>query len=243
MASLGESVENRIAFVRRIEDLVGPMAGRAVLDLGCGRHAYWTRAYVARGAVVVATDLDPVRCREARGRLSSEPPHGDGRVVGVTRSNGQYLPLRAQSVAFVHCAQVLEHVASPEQFLRELRRVLVPGGSCYLTAINRFAWRDPHFNVAGVNYLPRGFADQVLRAIGAVNGEGQTLSEMHYYSRGGFARLCAATGFEVTCDLKRRERFAKQGPVGGRIADAWGAIRSAAFHMVLRRPATDAAGR
>lgn len=237
MASLGESVENRVAFVQRIEELVGPMTGRAVLDLGCGRHAYWTRAYVARGATVTAMDLDPVRCREAHGRLAADPPRGDGRVRGVARANGQYLPLRSEAFGFVHCAQVLEHVASPEAFLRELRRVLVPGGSCYLTAINRFAWRDPHFEVAGVNYLPRRMADRVLDAIGAVNGEGQALSEMHYYSRGGFARLCATAGFDVTDDLKRRERYAKKGPVGGWIADTWGAFRSAAFHMVIRRTA------
>ena len=34
---------------------------------------------------------------------------------------------------------------SPATFLGELRRVLLPGGNCYLTAINRHALRDPHF--------------------------------------------------------------------------------------------------
>ncbi|TMB21308.1 MAG: hypothetical protein E6J71_08400 [Deltaproteobacteria bacterium] len=40
---------------------------------------------------------------------------------------------------------MLEHVESPASFLGELRRVLLPGGNCYLTAINRHALRDPHF--------------------------------------------------------------------------------------------------
>lgn len=235
MASLGESVEKRIAFVARVEALVGSLAGATVLDLGCGRHAYWTRAYVARGATVIAADLDPVRCRTAQHRLTAEPPAGGGRVLGVMRANGEHLPLRTGTAAFVHCAQVLEHVSSPEAFLRELRRILAPGGSCYLTAINRFAWRDPHFNVRGVNFLPRKMADRVLDAIGAVNGEGQALSAMHYYSRSGFARLCTATGFTVACDLKQRERYEKKGRLGGYLADQWGAVNSAAFHWVLRR--------
>jgi cyclopropane fatty-acyl-phospholipid synthase-like methyltransferase len=73
MPSLGDSVERRVAFVTRVEALVGPLAGRRVLDLGCGRHALWSRAYAARGASVVALELDPARCAEAVGRLATAP--------------------------------------------------------------------------------------------------------------------------------------------------------------------------
>jgi ubiquinone/menaquinone biosynthesis C-methylase UbiE len=240
MASLGDSVERRVAFVTRLEALVGPLAGRRVLDLGCGRHALWTRAYAARGADVLAIELDPARCAEAVGRLAAAPPSA-GRVLGVVRGDGERLPLPAETVAVVHCAQVLEHVGSPAAFLAEVRRVLRPGGHAYLTAINRHALRDPHFAVIGVNYLPRRVADRVLDLIGAVNPEGQRLSAMHYFSRAGFRRLCEAVGLEALVDLKREERFARHGRVAGRLADLWGsAVRSAAFHMIVRRPAADA---
>jgi ubiquinone/menaquinone biosynthesis C-methylase UbiE len=236
MASLGDSIERRIAFVTRVEALVGAVRGRLVLDLGCGRHALWTRAYVARGARVVAVELDPARCREAVARLAAEPAAGEGRVLGVVRGNGERLPVAGSSVHFVHCAQVLEHVRSPDAFLRELRRVLVPGGHAYVTAINRHALRDPHFGVLGVNYLPRRLADRVLALIGAENPEGQALSAMHYFSRPGFRRLCARSGLETVADLKRRERLARHGAIGGRLADLWGgAFRSAAFHILVRR--------
>jgi ubiquinone/menaquinone biosynthesis C-methylase UbiE len=239
--SLGDSVERRVEFVAGLEALAGPLRACRVLDLGCGRHALWTRAYAARGADVVALELDPRRCVEARQRLSASPAV-PGRALAVVRGNGEHLPLASRSVAFVHCAQVLEHVASPGAFLAEVRRVLVPGGHAYLTAINRRALRDPHFGVLGVNYLPRGVADRVLGWIGAENPEGQALSAMHYFSRAGFRRLCAASGLEVVADLKRRERLARHGAVAGRLADAWGgAIRSAAFHFLLRRPDDGAA--
>ena len=239
MASLGDSVERRIDFVTDVETLAGPVRGRTVLDLGCGRHALWTRAYVARGARVVAVELDPVRCREARERLATAPPAGDGRVLGIARGDGERLPLASACVDFIHCAQVLEHVRSPAAFLAELRRVLVPGGHAYVTAINRFAFRDPHFGVVGVNYLPRRIADHVLAAVGATNPEGQALSAMHYFSRPGFRRLCARHGLDMVVDLKRRERLARHGGVGGRLADAWGtAVRSAAFHVIVRRAET-----
>lgn len=237
--SLGDSIERRVEFIARLEGVVGPLAGRTVLDLGCGRQALWSRAYARCGAHVVGVELDPARCREARATLAAEPRAGAGHVLGIVRGDGERLPLGADSVAFVHCAQVLEHVQRPERFLAELRRVLVPGGCAYLTAINRFALRDPHFGVVGVNLLPRRLADRVLDALGAENPEGQALSRMHYFSRPAFRRLCRACGLEVVADLKRRERLARHGALAGRLADLWGsALRSAAFHMVVRRAAS-----
>lgn len=238
MPSLGDSLERRIDFVGRLEALAGPVRARVVLDLGCGRHALWSRAYAARGAHVVAVELAPERCREAVARLAAAPPAPPGRVLGVLRGDGEHLPLAPASVTFVHCAQVLEHVASPDAFLAELRRVLAPGGHAYLTAINRLAFRDPHFGVRGVNYLPRPLGDRVLDWLGAVNPEGQALSRMHYFTRGGFRRLCAASGLEAIADLKREERRARHGRLGGWLADVWGgSVQSAAFHLLLRRPA------
>jgi ubiquinone/menaquinone biosynthesis C-methylase UbiE len=234
--ALGDSIERRVEFVARLEALTGRLGGRTVLDLGCGRQALWTRAYAARGARVLAVELDPARCAHAVARLAAAPPPGTGRVLAVVRADGERLPVTDATVDFVHCAQVLEHVRSPRAFLGELRRVLVPGGHAYVTAINRHALRDPHFGVVGVNWLPRRLADRVLVLLGAENPEGQTLSAMHYYSRRAFRRLCAASGLATVADLKRRERLARHGPLGGRLADAWGGgIRSAAFHMLVRR--------
>jgi SAM-dependent methyltransferase len=235
--SLGESIERRVEFIAGLEALIGSLRARPVLDLGCGRQALWTRAYAARGARVVGLELDPARCVEARRRLAAADA-GPGRMLGVVRADGERLPLDSAAFAFVHCAQVLEHVRSPAVFLAELRRVLIPGGHAYLTAINRHALRDPHFGVLGVNYLPRALADRVLAWLGAENAEGQALSAMHYFSRAGFRRQCAASGLHVVADLKRRERLVRHGPVAGRLADAWGSgVRSAAFHFLLECPA------
>jgi ubiquinone/menaquinone biosynthesis C-methylase UbiE len=224
-----------VEFIAGLEPLVGSLRGRPVLDLGCGRRALWTRAYLGRGARVVALELDLERCVEARRRLAGVDG-GAGEAIGVVRGDGERLPLDDGAFAFVHCAQVLEHVRSPSAFLAELRRILAPGGHAYVTAINRHALRDPHFGVIGVNYLPRGLADRVLGWIGAENPEHQALSSMHYFSRAGFRRLCAASGFAVVADLKRRDRLVRHGPLAGRVADVWaGSIRSAAFHFLLAR--------
>jgi ubiquinone/menaquinone biosynthesis C-methylase UbiE len=234
--SHGESVERRVAFIDTLVPLVGRLVGRRVLDIGCGRDALWTRAYLAAGAEVIAVELEPARCREALTRLAASPPDGPGRLRGLVCANGERLPLAPGSVDFVHCAQVLEHVASPAAFLEELRRVLVPCGVAYMTAISRFAPRDPHFGVIGVNWLPPRLGDRVLDWMGATSPEGQTLAEMHYFSRRGLRRLLAGSGLEMVVDLKRRERIARHGALGGRFADFWGPIRSPALHVLVRRP-------
>jgi ubiquinone/menaquinone biosynthesis C-methylase UbiE len=238
-ATRRDPVARRIDFITRLEALTGPLADRRVLDLGCGRQAFWTRAYVARGADVIAVDLDPTRCREASTSIAGDPPGGGGHVTGVVCGDGERLPFASSAVAFVHCAQVLEHVLDPTALLAELRRVLAPSGYAYVTAINRFALRDPHFHVLGVNFLPRAIADRLLVAMGAVNSERQTLGRMHYFSRRGFRRLCRQSGLEVVVDVKRCERLEKRGAIGGRIANLWGGVKSAAFHIVVRRPAVE----
>ncbi len=235
MRSHGTSVDRRVAFIERLAPLAGRLDARRVLDIGCGRQALWTRAYVQSGAEVVAVEIDAGRCREAAARLHESPPAGGGRVLGVVCADGERLPLDSGSVSFVHCAQVLEHVGSPRGFLEEVRRVLEPGGAAYVTAISRFAPRDPHFGVVGVNWLPPRLGDRVLDWIGASNPEGQRLADMHYFSRRGLRRLFASSGLELVADLKRRERIERHGPVGGRFADFWGPVRSPAFHTLVRR--------
>src|SRR5262249_9152967 len=100
LASLGDSVERRVQVGARLEALAGPVAGSVVLDLGCGRQALWTRAYVARGARVVGIELDPARCREAASALTAAPPAGSGVVLGIVRGDGEHIPLATGTARF-----------------------------------------------------------------------------------------------------------------------------------------------
>lgn len=234
---MGSSVASRERFIARIEAIAGPVAGRLVVDLGCGAEALWTRAYAARGATVLAVDLDHQRCRAALEGLRAAGFGPPGRIVGVVRGDGGCLPLAEASVGFLHCAQVLEHVDDPARVVAEVRRVLAPGAHAYLTAINRLALRDPHFGVLGVNYLPRDLADRLLAWLEARNPEGQPLSAMHYFTPRSLRRLCISGGLEVVDDLKHRQRLERHGALGARVADLWGmAVRSSAFHWLVRRP-------
>ena len=81
MAAVGDSVERRVEFVARVEELTGRLAARAVLDLGCGRQALWSRAYAARGARVVGIELDPGPYFQAQGCELCEGRGYQGRLV------------------------------------------------------------------------------------------------------------------------------------------------------------------
>ena len=113
----------------------GLLAGRVLLDLGCGPGAY-TEALRARGAKVLAVDND----REA---LSL----GGGFVPGAILADAAALPLPDASVDGVVCSNLLEHTPDPELVLREIARVLSPGGFAYISWTNWYSlWGGHEFS-------------------------------------------------------------------------------------------------
>jgi len=79
-------------------------------------------------------------------------------VVDVVIGSGDPLPFEDDSLDFVVCTQVLEHVSDPERHLREMARVLQRGGKLLLTL--PFVWEQhevPHdyyrFTEFGVRHL------------------------------------------------------------------------------------------
>ena len=152
-------------------------------------------------------DYNPAYCRitqlRARKRRVELP---------VLRAAGEALPFRDSSFRAVTSMDVIEHVQIPERYLRELGRVLAPGGRAVLTVVNRWAARDPHYHLWGVNFLPGGARDAYVRLRGRAKEHGnageQELSRMHYYRFSEFARLAERAGFRVHApELGRKLRW------------------------------------
>lgn len=113
---------------------VGRLAGQeaTVLDLGCGIGR--VALYMAdRCRLLWAVDASPVMLSMAARRLADRPN------VRLVQSRGVTIPeVPDHSVDLAYSILVLQHVEREDAFslLRELRRVLRPGGRAYLTFPN-----------------------------------------------------------------------------------------------------------
>jgi SAM-dependent methyltransferase len=98
-----------------------------VLDLGCGTGEGTSRIY-AEGMTVIATDLSPEMVRTAVRRF----PVLRGCVADATG-----LPFESERFDIVQSLGVLEYIGPYERAVRELRRILKPGGTLVISIPNR----------------------------------------------------------------------------------------------------------
>jgi len=110
-------------------------AGDRVLDLGCGggRHAFEA---LRRGAAVVALDADAAQLRgvaemAAAMQAAGEVPAGAA-AAGVC-GDATAMPFGDGAFDRVIAAEVLEHIPDDQRALREIARVLRPGGQLAVT--------------------------------------------------------------------------------------------------------------
>lgn len=113
-------------------DRARDLDGRRVLEAGCGRGAFalWLAAYGAT-ATLVATDLSAVAL--ARGAESARAAHQPS-PTGWPAADLAQLPFADASFDTIICCETIEHVTDGGAAVRELARVLAPGGRLFLTA-------------------------------------------------------------------------------------------------------------
>jgi len=109
--------------LRYLLDDLAPVHGK-VLDVGCGAGS------VAKAVKRERADLDVFGCDASRSAIAAAGASRDG--VDFRLATAERLPFGDGELDFVWIFDVLEHVDDPEQVLREVARVLKPGGGFHI---------------------------------------------------------------------------------------------------------------
>jgi SAM-dependent methyltransferase len=150
--------------------LPGPARSPRVLDVGCGTGHHVERLR-ERGYRVTGLDGSIEMLRTA------SAVHGPG---GVCLGDAERLPFPDASFDLVICIEVLRYLATPDPCVREMARVLRPGGVCLMTAL-------PLWNL-NAYWL-------VNRLAGLVRLPSLVPLRQFFHRSGALRRSCLAGGF------------------------------------------------
>jgi ubiquinone/menaquinone biosynthesis C-methylase UbiE len=111
------TIDPRIFHVRLIQEYFGNLAGKQVLDAGCGKGRF---ARILQennsSAQIFGLDISP--------EMLKFVPDGIGRAAGSMTA----LPFPSESFDFVYATESLEHAVEIDRAVSELCRVLKPEG-------------------------------------------------------------------------------------------------------------------
>ena len=133
---------------RQIRRAVPSFAGKRVGDLGCGFQAAFSRTIVGEVAGLTLVDV-----------ALADDLKGDPRIRAIEGTlPGALAALPAASLDVVMIVSVLEHVSDPAGLLREVRRLLAPGG---VALVNVPSWRGKRYLELATFRLRLGAASEV----------------------------------------------------------------------------------
>lgn len=131
-----------MAFKRRVWTIfewLGPTDGQTILDCGCGRGFYLKMLRHLGGARLFGVDLELPYLRKAHRNTADLP------AILVSNASIYELPFPDGTFDAVILSEILEHVERDVDALREVRRVLKPGGLALITVPHADYpfWWDP----------------------------------------------------------------------------------------------------
>ena len=173
--------------------LLGPVAGRRILEVGCGA-AQCSRWLATQGASVIGIDLSRRQLEHAR-RIDAESGAPTG--VPLAQADAATLPFGA-SVFDLACSAygALPFVADSGQVLREVARVLRPAGRWVFSVSHPIRWSFPDDPSEAGLIARDSYFDR--RAYVEQNEAGTASYAEHHRTMGDWVRQINAAGFQLT---------------------------------------------
>jgi len=169
---------------------------KKILELGCGKGEFLLECH-KENLDVVGVDINPnyIEISKEKIKKSGFEPH-------IILTKGEKLPFKDNSFDFINCVEVLEHTNDPEQVLKECFRMLKNNGQIYITIHNRLGFKDAHYNLRFLNWMPRFLGEKYIKLKKKNKDkfqflDKQKISEMHYYTYKKFTNIVTKIGFNI----------------------------------------------
>jgi len=109
--------------------VAGVQPGKIAADIGAGT-GFMTEGLVERGVRVIAVDLAEAMLKEMKRKFK------ESETIDYRLGDSEHLPVDDDTVDYVFGNMVLHHVESPIKAIREMVRILKPGGILILTDLD-----------------------------------------------------------------------------------------------------------
>ena len=177
-------VDRRVETILDLLPRLGPEA--RLLDVGCLEGSY-TRMYADAVGAGFVHGVDVSLTDDARAKGID--------VVEFDLNSGKKLPYADGEFDVVVCIESLEHIYPTDFMLREIRRLLKPGGA----AIVDVPRLDSFLNIAllALGFQPPGIECSRERRYGALNDGSMLTGHVAYFTRRALLEMLESTGFRI----------------------------------------------